>query len=348
MEGPDTQDNLPVRILLMPEKTTSSPSPTPEEPRLLARVHEMILLKHLSPRTEQSYTRWIVGFIRFHDMRHPALMGRDEVTAYLTHLATRRKVAAATQNQALAALLFLYQDVLKVELPWLDEVVRAKASRRLPVVLSRAETRLLLTKLSGLNHTMSLLLYGAGLRVNECVQLRVMDIELERNQIVVRRGKGDKDRVTLLPTNARDALLRQISAVQEKHAQDVQEGAGWVLLPDSLNRKYPNAGRELAWQWLFPGTRIHLERSTGKRWRHHLHATVLQREVKLAAIKSGIPKRISCHVLRHSFATHLLEAGYDIRTIQQLMGHKDVRTTMIYTHVLDKGPLGVKSPADGL
>lgn len=332
----------------MSEISPSEATPAPEEPRLLARVHEMILLKHLSPRTEQSYTRWIVGFIRFHAMRHPALMGRDEVTAYLTHLATRRKVAAATQNQALAALLFLYQDVLKVDLPWLDGLVRAKPSRRLPVVLSRAEARLLLNNLSGLNHTMSLLLYGAGLRVNECVQLRVMDIELDRNQIVVRRGKGDKDRVTLLPTNAREALVRQMARVKEQHTREVEEGAGWVLLPDSLNRKYPKAGRELGWQWLFPGSRLHRERSTGKLWRHHLHATVLQREVKLAAIKSGIPKRISCHVLRHSFATHLLEAGYDIRTIQQLMGHKDVRTTMIYTHVLDKGPLGVRSPADGL
>ena len=206
----------------------------------------------------------------------------------------------------------------------------------------------MLNNLTGLPHTMSLLLYGAGLRVNECVRLRIMDVELDRNQIVVRRGKGDKDRVTLLPGNAREALLRQISVVQQKHEEDIKNGAGWVLLPESLTRKYPHAGEELAWQWLFPGTRIHRERASGKRWRHHLRVSVLQREVKMASLRTGIPKRISCHVLRHSFATHLLEAGYDIRTIQQLMGHKDVRTTMIYTHVLDQGPMGVRSPADGL
>ena len=332
----------------------NNPNPTEphkephKEPRLLEKVHEKIRLKHLSPRTEESYSRWIVDFIKHNKMRYPATMGKDEVTAYLSHLATRRKVAASTQNQALAALLFLYQEVLGVDLPWLDELVRAKPSRRLPVVLSRDEVRLLLNNLNGLTHTMSLLLYGAGLRVNECVQLRVMDLEMDRNQIVVRRGKGDKDRVTLLPHNAKDALRRQISLVSDKHKKDRANGAGWVLLPDALNKKYPNAGRELAWQWLFPGTRLHLEKSTGKHWRHHLHASVLQREVKMASLKTGIPKRISCHVLRHSFATHLLEAGYDIRSIQQLMGHKDVRTTMIYTHVLDKGPLGVKSPADGL
>lgn len=275
-------------------------------------------------------------------------MGGDEVTQFLSYLATHRKVSASTQNQALAALLFLYKEVLGVDLPWMDELVRAKPSPRLPVVLSRQEVRLLLSNLNGLHHTMSLLLYGAGLRVNECVQLRVMDLELERNQLVVRRGKGDKDRVTLLPQNAKDAIVKQISVVQEKHEADVAKGAGWVLLPESINRKYPNAGRELAWQWLFPGSRIHTEEATGKRWRHHIHSSVIQREMKIAAIRTRIPKRISCHVLRHSFATHLLEAGYDIRTIQQLMGHKDVRTTMIYTHVLDQGPMGVKSPADGL
>ena len=275
-------------------------------------------------------------------------MGQDEVTEFLSYLATRRKVAASTQNQALAALLFLYREVLGVELSWLDKLVRAKPRQRLPVVLSRGEVRLLLNNLNGLHHTMSLLLYGAGLRVTECVQLRIMDVEMERNQLVIRRGKGDKDRVALLPDNAKEALGRQISVVRDNHKRDVTNGAGWVLLPEALTRKYPNAGRELGWQWLFPGRRIHVERETGKRWRHHIHASVLQREVKMAALKTQIPKRISCHVLRHSFATHLLEAGYDIRTIQKLMGHKDVRTTMIYTHVLERGPLGVKSPADGL
>lgn len=319
-----------------------------QKPRLLERFHQTIQLKHLSSRTEESYRRWIIAFLKHHKMKHPGTMGRDEITEFLSYLATKRKVAASTQNQALAALLFLYREVLGVDLPWLNEVVRAKPGRRLPVVLSRQEVRLLLNNLNGRHHTMTLLLYGAGLRVNECVRLRVMDVELERNQLVVRRGKGNKDRVTLLPQNAKEEIRRQISEVQAKHAKDVANGAGWVLLPEGLSKKYPNAGRELAWQWLFPGKNIHREPETGKRWRHHIHASVLQREVKIAALKIRIPKRISCHVLRHSFATHLLEAGYDIRTIQQLMGHKDVRTTMIYTHVLDHGPLGVKSPADGL
>jgi integron integrase len=216
------------------------------------------------------------------------------------------------------------------------------------VVLSRPEVRQLLQSLEGIYRTMTMLLYGSGLRVNECVQLRVMDVELERRQIVVRRGKGEKDRVTLVPENVRKELERQLNVVRKKHRQDLEQGAGWVLLPEALDKKYPQAGRELAWQWLFPGQRIHLEKETGKRWRYHLHHSALQREVKMAALKAQIPKRVSCHVLRHSFATHLLESGYDIRTIQELMGHKNVNTTMIYTHVLERGPLGVKSPADEL
>jgi integron integrase len=320
----------------------------PAEPRLLDRVHEMIQLKHLSQATEKSYVRWIKDYIRFSGTQHPATMGQKEVTRFLSYLATKRKVAASTQNQALAALLFLYRDVLGVTLPWLDDLIRAKPSQRLPVVLSRSEVRQLLENVRGKCQVMSLLLYGAGLRVNECVQLRLMDLDFDRNQLVVRRGKGDRDRVTLLPQNAREALEVQIGAVRKQHERDMRQGAGWVLMPESLERKYPNAGRELAWQWLFPGRNVHLQAETGRRWRHHIHISVLQREVKMAALKTQIPKRVTCHALRHSFATHLLEAGYDIRTIQLLMGHKDVRTTMIYTHVLDKGPLGVKSPADGL
>jgi len=281
-------------------------------------------------------------------MRHPREMGARQVTEFLSYLASGRGVSASTQNQALSGLLFLYKDVLGVDLPWLDDLVRAKPRRRLPVVLSREEVALLLARMTGREHLMTTLLYGSGLRLLECVRLRVMDVEIERNQIVVRRGKGDRDRVTLLPATAKTGLEAQLRAVKQKHEIDLAKGAGWVLLPEALQRKYPTAGRELAWQWIFPGTRVHIERETGRRWRHHLHESVLQRAVKIAAIGAGIPKRVSCHVLRHSFATHLLEDGYDIRTIQKLLGHRDIRTTMIYTHVLNQGPLGVRSPADRL
>lgn len=321
---------------------------SPNNPKLLDRVRDAIRVRHYSRRTETAYVGWIVRYIRFHDLRHPSEMGADEVTAFLSHLASRRKVSASTQNQALAGLLFLYRDVLGIDLPWLDDLVRAKPRRRLPVVLSREEITLLLEQMNGLTHLMALLLYGSGLRLLECMCLRVMDIELERNQIVVRRGKGDKDRVTLLPAGAKKALKAQLYVVKARHDADLAKGAGWVLLPEALQRKYPSAGRELAWQWVFPGTRIHLERKTGHKWRHHIHESVLQREIKIAAIRAGIPKRVSCHVLRHSFATHLLEDGYDIRTIQKLLGHRDIRTTMIYTHVVNQGPLGVRSPADRL
>ena len=318
------------------------------EPRLMERVRDAMRLKHYARRTEQVYVRWILDYIRFHGTRHPAALGRPEVTAFLTHLAVKRQVAPSTQNQALAALLFLYRDVLGVEMPWLDDVVRAKPRRNLPVVLSRSEVRDLLDQLQGTPRLMAALMYGGGLRLLECCRLRVKDVDFDRRQLAVRRGKGAKDRVTLFPDGLRPALEAQLASVRRQHQRDSAKGAGWVLLDPGLTRKYPNAGHELGWQWLFPATRVHTEPETGHGWRHHLHETVLQRAVKDAARAARISKRVTTHVLRHSFATHLLEDGYDIRTIQQLLGHKDVRTTMIYTHVLERGPLGVKSPLDRL
>ena len=319
-----------------------------EKPRLMDRVRAKIRLKHYSKRTEKAYVGWIFRFIRHHELKHPVNMGSVEVTAFLTHLAVERKVSASTQNQALSAILFLYRDVLGVELPWLDKVVRAKRSENLPVVLSREEIRRLFSYLDGEHLLMASLLYGSGLRLLECCQLRVKDVDFSRNQITVRKGKGGKDRVTIFPEGLKKVLRVQIQKVTWMHSRDLKRGAGKVLLEESLHRKYPNAGKELAWQWVFPGTRVHIEAKTGDGWRHHLHESVLQRVVKEAGRRSGIPKRITCHVLRHSFATHLLEDGYDIRTIQKLMGHQDVRTTMKYTHVLKGGPMGVKSPLDKL
>jgi len=256
-------------------------------------------------------------------------------------------VSASTQNQALAALLFLYGPVLGVELPWLDGLVRAVRPERLPVVLSRDEGRAVLLA-RGTSRLMAVLLYGAGLRLLECARLRVKDLDFAANQIVVRSGKGDRDRVTILPAVVRPALERQLARVRAQHERDRRAGAGWVELPHALARKYPNAGREWAWQWVFPATRTYTERTTGQRRRHHLHETVVQRAVHRAVREAGLTKPASCHTFRHSFATHLLEDGYDIRTVQKLLGHRDVRTTMIYTHVLNRGPAGVHSPLDGL
>jgi integron integrase len=305
-------------------------------------------VRHLSRRTEKAYAGWIVRFIRFHAMRHPRDLGPEEVAAFLNHLAVRGKVSAATQNQALSALLFLYRRVLEIDLPWLDGLVRAKPSQRLPVVLSRAEVRRVLAEMHGVTALMALLMYGSGLRVLECCRLRVKDVDFDRRQITVRGGKGAKDRATFLPAAAESALRRQLAAVGDLHAADLLRGAGWVELPDAYARKAPEAGRELPWQWLIPATRTYLHRETGQRRRHHLHESVVQRAFRDAVRRAGLTKAASCHSLRHSFATHLLEDGKDIRTIQELLGHKDVATTMIYTHILNKGPVGFTGPADSL
>ncbi len=275
-------------------------------------------------------------------------MGAPEITRFLSSLAVDGKVAASTQNQALSALLFMYREVLELDLPWLDGIVRAKRPQRLPVVLTRDEVRTVLQPLKGVPRLMACLLYGAGLRLLECCELRVQDVDFAANQIVVRSGKGDKDRATMLPAAVKADLARHLGSVQTQHQRDLARGAGWVELPTALNRKYPNAGREWAWQWVFPATRFYVDRGTGQRRRHHLHESVLQRAVKDAVRQAGIPKRAGPHTLRHSFATHLLEDGKDIRTVQELLGHRDVSTTQIYTHVLNRGPAGVRSPLDGM
>ncbi len=320
-----------------------------QKPRLLDRVRSAILTRHYSRNTEAAYVAWIKRFIFFfHAKRHPAEMGEAEVTQFLSSLAVGGHVSASTQNQALSALLFLYREVLAQPLPWLDNIVPAKRPTRLPVVLSRAEVQAILGHLNGTPHLMGTLLYGAGLRLLECCRLRVKDVDLASNQIVVREGKGDKDRVTLLPFAAKVGLARHLDFVRCQHERDLERGGGWVEMPMALARKYPNAGREWAWQWVFPATRIYVHWETGQRRRHHLHESVLQRAVKEAVRRARVAKPASCHTFRHSFATHLLEDGYDIRTVQELLGHADVSTTMIYTHVLNRGWGAVRSPADRL
>ena len=327
---------------------SAHPAPPTASVRLLDRVRHAIRARLYSRRTEKAYIVWIRRFILFHGKRHPATMGGAEVERFLTSLATERKVSASTQSQALAALLFLYREVLDCRLPWLDHVVRARRPERLPVVLTRAEVRVVLSLLRGVPRLMGWLLYGAGLRVFECAELRVKDVDFAVNRIVVRGGKGDKDRVTMLPAVVKADLARHLRVVREQHLRDIEAGAGWVALPSALAVKYPNAGREWAWQWVFRATRLYVDPISGQRRRHHLHETVLQRAVKEAMARGGVTRAASCHTLRHSFATHLLEDGYDIRTIQELLGHRDVSTTMIYTPVLNRGPGGVRSPADAL
>jgi integron integrase len=325
---------------------STSPEDTgPRPPKLLDQVREACRIRRYSRKTEHAYAGWIKRFILFHQKRHPAEMGAVEVTEFLTHLAVKGRVSASTQNQALAALLFLYKEVLRQDVGWLNDVVRAKRPRKLPVVLTRDEVRAVLGHLHGTRRLMVLLLYGSGLRLMECLRLRVQDVDFETNQIIVRSGKGDKDRVTVLPAVVKADLQQHLRRVKRLHEQDVVKGAGWVELPDALARKYPSAGREWSWQWVFPATRTYVA-SDGHRRRHHAHETVLQRAVKEAVLRAGITKHVSCHTFRHCYATHLLEDGYDIRTIQKLLGHKSVQTTMIYTHVMTGGQTGVISPAD--
>jgi integron integrase len=321
------------------------PSPPP---RLLDRVRQALRLRHYSPRTEDAYVAWIRRYILFHRKTHPQLLGEADVTAFLTHLAVTEQVSASTQNQALGALLFLYRHVLTRELEGLDGVVRARSPQRLPVVLSRGEVRAVLQLLTGVFRTIGTLLYGGGLRLNECLELRVKDVDFDRRQIVVRRGKGDKDRTVPLPASVRDALIQHLARVRHLFDADRRAGVGGVVLPNGLARKYPNAPTEWAWQFVFPAGRICRDARFGGPTRYHLHESAVQRAVTAAVRASGLGKKVSCHTFRHSFATHLLEDGYDIRTVQELLGHRDVSTTMIYTHVLSRGALGVRSPADAL
>jgi integron integrase len=314
------------------------------KPKLLDQVREAIRMRHYSVRTEEAYVSWIKRFILFHGKRHPLEMGEDEITRFLSALAVRRHVSASTQNQALCALVFLYRHVLGQHLGWLEDVVRAKRPQRLPVVLTRPEVKALLGALEGIRWIMASLLYGAGLRLLECLRLRVKDIGFSSHQILVHEGKGNKDRRTMLPAAVKEPLAAHLEHVRQLHQNDVAQGFGRVYVPDALRRKYPNANREWGWQWVFPASQISLDPRSGEQRRHHLHESVLQRAVKEASRTIRLTKAANCHTLRHSFATHLLEDGYDIRTIQELLGHRDVKTTMMYTHVLNRGREGGLQP----
>jgi integron integrase len=314
--------------------------------KLLDQVRTALRIRHYSIRTEQAYVDWIKRFIVFHDKRHPATLNEAQITEFLTHLAVEKRVSASTQNQALSAILFLYHHVLHVDLARLEGVTRAKAPDRLPVVLTPEEVHSVLAHLEGTERLMADLLYGSGLRLLECLRLRIKDIEFTRHQIVVREGKGNKDRVTILPKALVAPLRRHLERIKALHELDLREGFGEVYLPYALARKYPNSSREWKWQYVFPSKRRSVDPRSGQIRRHHASESTLQRAVIDAVRAAGLNKPASCHTFRHSFATHLLEAGYDIRTVQELLGHQDVRTTMIYTHVLNKGPKAVRSPLD--
>ena len=314
--------------------------------KLLDLASEVARLRHLSIRTEKQYRYYIKQFILFHQKRHPNEMGEDEIRTYLSHLATDLNVAASTQNVALAALLFLYHDVLKKHLNRIEDIERARLPSRLPVVLSKAEVKAVFKRLSGVNFLAAGLMYGAGLRLMECLRLRIKDIDFTYNQITVRSGKGEKDRVTILPGSLKEPLRQHLLTVKLLHQQDLKHGFGNVYLPYALARKYPSADRQWAWQYVFPARELSTDPRSKERRRHHLSERKIQRAVKDAVRAARITKNATCHTLRHSFATHLLEYGYDIRTVQELLGHKDVRTTMIYTHVLNRGGRGVRSPLD--
>jgi integron integrase len=316
--------------------------------KLLDHIRAAIRVRHFSPRTEEAYAGWVRRYIMFHGKRHPDQMGEAEIRDFLSFLAVQQKVAASTQNQALAALLFLYREVLRRPMDCVDVGIRAKRPERLPVVLTRDEIRQILAVMPGTSRLVAGLLYGSGLRLMEALELRIKDIDFDRSEIRVRDGKGRKDRVTTLSTTVQAPLREHLRRVRELHDKDLADGAGRVVLPSALSRKYLNADREWGWQWVFPASSRYFDRGGGIERRHHLHETVIQREMRMAVRKAGIAKPATCHTLRHSFATHLLDSGYDIRTVQELLGHRDVRTTMIYTHVLNKGGRGVQSPADRL
>lgn len=320
--------------------------PASPSPKLLDQVRATLRRKHYSYRTESAYIGWIKRFIHFHGRQHPRVLGEAEVVAFLSYLAVEEQVAASTQNQALSALLFLYREVLLHDLTLTLSAVRAKRPKRAPTVLTEAEVDVVLACLSGQQLLMAQLLYGSGLRLMECLRLRIKDVDFSQQQIVVRDGKGMQDRVTLLPQRVVPALTAHLVEVRRQHQRDLARGYGSVYLPFALARKYPNAARDWAWQYVFPAATLARDPRSGELRRHHAHERGLQQAVQHAAHQSGIPKRITCHTFRHSFATHLLQHGYDIRTVQELLGHKDVKTTMIYTHVLNRGGLAVRSPLD--
>ena len=315
-------------------------------PRLLDQLRGRIRVKHYSIRTEQAYVDWVRRFILFHGKSHPRVLGAAEVEAFLTHLAVRRQVSASTQNQAKSAILFLYKEVIDKELPWLNGVVAARVSQHLPVVLSVDEVNTVLGRMRGTSALVARLLYGSGLRILECLRLRVKDIDFANHQILVRDGKGAKDRVTMLPESLVEPLQRHLERVRELHADDLAAGFGSVYLPHALDRKYPSAGKDWMWQYAFPSARLSKDPRSGVVRRHHADEKPIQRALQSALRAAAIHKPATPHSLRHSFATHLLHSGYDIRTVQELLGHSDVSTTMIYTHVLNRGGRGVVSPLD--
>ncbi len=317
-----------------------------QAPKLLDQVRDKLRVKHYAIRTEQSYVDWIKRYIYFHDKTHPKNLAAQDVEAFLTHLAVAGKVSASTQNQAKSAILFLYREVLEIQLAWLDNVTQAKAPKKLPVVLTVAEVQAVLSRLSGSHLLIASLLYGGGMRLMEAVRLRVKDVEFTRHEIIVREGKGFKDRVTMLPEAVVAALQLHLAKVKALHEEDLAAGYGEVYLPFALDKKYPNAGREWGWQYCFPSKNLSVDPRSGKTRRHHLDEKGVQRAMKQAVRDAGLTKPATPHTLRHSFATHLLLNGYDIRTVQELLGHSDVSTTMIYTHVLNKGGKGVVSPLD--
>ena len=329
-----------------PRQLSDSAAPGRQPPKLLDRMREIIRVKHYSLATEKNYLQWARRFILFHGKRHPRDMGAAEVEAFLSSLATQRNVSASTQNQAMHAILFLYRDVLGIELPWLDGITRAKVSRRLPSVLTPAEIAALLAHVDGTNGLIIKLLYGTGMRIKECLRLRIKDVDLARRQITIREGKGNKDRTTMLPASLVDDLIAHIDERRRWHNIDLSTGHADVALPDAIRRKYPRAGSEWAWQYIFAAPTYSTDPRTGSVRRHHWGERNIQRAVKAAAQAARIHKLVHPHTLRHSFATHLLENGYDIRTVQELLGHSDVSTTMIYTHVLNRGAGGVFSPLD--
>lgn len=317
-----------------------------QQPKLLDKVREMLRLKRYSPRTEDTYIYWIRRYLRFHNLRHPREMREPEIQAFLSHLAVKENVAASTQNQAFSALLFLYREVLQIPLDPQIQSVRAEKPKHLPTVLTKQEVNAILSRMSGATGLMARILYGSGLRLMECVTLRVKDLDLAQHQIIVRDGKGEKDRVTMLPTSLETPLREHLASRKALYQQDIANGYGYVELPFALARKYPNADREWIWQYAFPSERLAYDSKTKRTYRWHMSESTLQRAVRAAAQEAEIPKLVGPHTFRHSFATHLLQNGYDIRTVQELLGHKDVKTTMIYTRVLQRGPLAVRSPLD--
>jgi len=334
-----------------PRASMSAPppaNPVDSPAQLIDRARVALSVRHYSARTVEAYLGWIRRFVRFHGRRHPGEMGAEHVAAFLSHLAMKDGVSSATQNQALAALVFLYGEVLGKSLEAIAGVVRGRAAVRLPVVMTREEVARVLAELAGVWRLMASFMYGSGLRLSECVGLRVKDVDLGAGYVMVRRAKGEKDRVAPLPKSLVASIQAHLAWVRSTHEADLARGAGFVELPGALRSKFPSAAREWGWQWVFPAGRTYVESETGERRRHHQHETALQRAVRAAVQRSGVAKQVSCHTFRHSFATHLLESGYDIRTIQKLLGHRDLRTTMVYTHVLERGPLGVRSPLDVL